>query len=71
MAAALLSPANVFDSPARVEQLYAKCSFGAGVLFLVVEIAYFGAWKHPSLLVPTRDAIDAVIGTSSLLYAHP
>lgn len=66
MAIALLSPANVFDSEARLEQLYAKCTFGAGVFFLVVEIAYFGAWQHPSLWVPTPDAIDAVIGRDFL-----
>ena len=66
MTAADISPKNIFDRQARVEELYAKCTFGAGVLFLVVEIAYFGAWKHPSLSVPTWDAIDAVIGRDFL-----
>jgi len=66
MTAADLPPKNIFDRQARVEELYAKCTFGAGVLFLVVEIAYFGAWKHPSLSVPTWDAIDAVIGRDFL-----
>jgi alpha-1,2-mannosyltransferase len=66
MTAADLPLKNIFDRQARVEELYAKCTFGAGVLFLVVEIAYFGAWKHPSLSVPTWDAIDAVIGRDFL-----
>ena len=67
MTAADLPPKNIFDRHARVEELYRKpCTFGAGVLFLVVEIAYFGAWKHPSLSVPTWDAINAVIGRDFL-----
>jgi alpha-1,2-mannosyltransferase len=57
-----LSPPNVFDRQARIDELYAKCTFAAGMFFLVVEIAYFGAWKHPSISAPTWDAIDAVIG---------
>ncbi len=57
---------NSPDHQAWTEELYAKCTFGAGVLFLVVEVLYFGSWKHPSLSVPTWDAIDAVIGRDFL-----
>lgn len=66
MSTADLAPKNSFDRQARHEELYAKCTFGAGVLFLAVEIAYFGTWKNPSLSVPTWDAINAVIGRDFL-----
>lgn len=66
MSVADLAPKNILDRQARHEELYAKCTFGAGVLFLIVEAVYFSAWKHPSISVPTWDAIDAVIGRDFL-----
>jgi alpha-1,2-mannosyltransferase len=66
MAITELSPPNLLKRQARIEDLYAKCTFGAGILFLLVEIAYFLSWKHPSFSLPTRDALDAVIGRDFL-----
>jgi alpha-1,2-mannosyltransferase len=66
MAAIDLSAEKPRDPRARLDDLYVKCTFGSAVLFAVVEIAYFGAWPHPSFWLPSWDAVDAVIGRDFL-----
>ncbi|MGB6537376.1 MAG: glycosyltransferase family 87 protein [Xanthobacteraceae bacterium] len=66
MAAIDLSAAKPRGRQVRIGDLYGKFTFASAVLFAVVEIAYFGAWKHPSFWLPSWDAIDAVIGRDFL-----
>jgi alpha-1,2-mannosyltransferase len=54
------------DRRKRVDDLYAKCAFGAVVLLVVAEGLYFALWPHPAFFRPSWDVMDGPFGRDFL-----
>jgi len=49
------------DRRRRLDDLYAKCAFGSGVMLVVVEVIYW-LWSHPASFRPSWDVMGGPIG---------
>jgi alpha-1,2-mannosyltransferase len=50
------------DRRRRIDDLYAKCAFGSGVMLVVAEAIYFALWRQPAFFRPTWDVMGGPIG---------
>jgi hypothetical protein len=49
------------DRRRRIDDLYAKCAFGAGVMLVIVEVMYLLS-SHPAYFRPSWDAVGGPVG---------
>ena len=57
---------DTVDRRRRIDDFYAKCAFGSGVMLVVVEVIYFALWQHPAFFRPSWDVMGGPVGRDFL-----